>query len=82
MLGLPHLSVREIYATLLDEGTYLGSISTMYRILRRAGETRERRRLASHPAHIKPGLAASAPRRVWCSDISVLQQHRKRFMVS
>ena len=26
------LSVREIYATLLDEGIYLGSISTMYEI--------------------------------------------------
>jgi len=38
------LSVREIYATLLDEGVYLGSISTMYRVLRAARETRERRR--------------------------------------
>jgi putative transposase len=66
------LSVREIYATLLDEGTYLGSISTMYRVLRRAGETRERRRLATHPARVKPELAASAPRQVWCWDITKL----------
>ena len=35
-------SVREIYATLLDEGHYLGSISSMYRVLRAAGETKER----------------------------------------
>jgi putative transposase len=66
------LSVREIYATLLDEGRYLGSISTMYRVLRAAGETRERRRLATHPARVKPELAAREPNRVWCWDITKL----------
>ena len=66
------LSVREIYATLLDESVYLGSISTMYRVLRAAGETRERRRLATHPAHVKPELAASAPAQVWSWDITKL----------
>jgi putative transposase len=76
------LSVREIYATLLDEGTYLGSISTMYRVLRDAGEVRERRRLATHPARIKPELAATAPGQVWCWDISVLQQHGRSFAMS
>ena len=65
-------SVREIYAKLLDEGTYLGSISTMYRVLRDAGETRERRRLATHPAAIKPELAATAPNQVWSWDITKL----------
>ncbi len=66
------LSVREIYATLLDEGCYLGSISTMYRVLRAAGETRERRRLATHPARVKPELAATEPNRVWSWDITKL----------
>ncbi len=66
------LSVREIYATLLDEGVYLGSISTLYRVLRCAGETSERRRLATHPARIKPELAATAPHQVWCWDITKL----------
>jgi putative transposase len=66
------LSVREIYATLLDEGMYLGSISTMYRVLRDAEETRERRRLATHPARIKPELSASAQGQVWCWDITKL----------
>jgi putative transposase len=65
-------SVREIYATLLDEGVYLGSISTMYRVLRSAGETKERRRLATHPARVKPELAATAPGQVWCWDITKL----------
>jgi putative transposase len=66
------LSVREIYATLLDEGTYIGSISSWYRVLRRAGETRERRRQATHPARIKPELAATAPGEVWSWDITKL----------
>ncbi len=66
------LSVREIYATLLDEGCYLASISTWYRVLRVAGETRERRRQATHPARVKPELAASAPGEVWSWDISKL----------
>ena len=42
------VSVREIYATLLDEGIYLASVPTIYRILAEAGETRERRRQATH----------------------------------
>ena len=66
------LSVREIYATLLDEGVYLGSISTMYRVLRDAGESRERRALAKHPTMVKPELAATAPGQVWSWDITKL----------
>ena len=44
------LAPNEVWATLLDEGTYLGSVSTFYRVLREAGETRERRAQATHPA--------------------------------
>lgn len=66
------LSVREIYATLLDEGVYLGSISTIYRVLRAAGESRERRALAKHPPMVKPELAATAPGQVWSWDITKL----------
>ena len=62
----------EAWATLLDEGTYLGSISTFYRVLRAAGESRERRRQASHPAAVKPELAATAPNQVWSWDITKL----------
>ena len=63
----------EVWATLLDEGVYLASISTFYRLLRRAGETRERRRQASHPASVKPELVASAPNQVWSWDITKLR---------
>jgi putative transposase len=61
-----------IYATLLDEGTYLCSISTMYRLLRERGETGDRRRHSTHPARVKPELVAEAPNRVWSWDITKL----------
>jgi putative transposase len=63
----------EVWATLLDEGVYLGSISTFYRLLRRAGESRERRRQATHPASMKPELVATAPNQVWSWDITKLR---------
>lgn len=78
MLNLAHserfcdLSVREIYATLLDEGRYIASIATWYRVLHAAGETGERRRQATHPAHVKPELAAAKPGEVWSWDITKL----------
>ena len=62
----------EVYATLLDEGSYLASISTMYRVLRAADEVVERRRQATHPPTVKPELAADAPNRVWSWDITKL----------
>jgi putative transposase len=66
------LAPAEVWATLLDEGAYLGSQSTFYRLLRAAGETRERRRQATHPAAVKPELLAEAPNRVWSWDITKL----------
>jgi putative transposase len=66
------MAPAEIYATLLDEGVYLCSESTMYRLLRERGETRERRRQATHPAAVKPELVAPAPNRVWSWDITKL----------
>jgi putative transposase len=62
----------QVWATLLDEGVYLGSISTFYRLRRQAGETRERRRQATHPATVKPELVATAPNQVWSWDITKL----------
>ena len=62
-----------VYATLLDEGTYLCSESTMYRLLRERGETGDRRRQATHPAKVKPELVADAPNRVWSWDITKLR---------
>ena len=61
-----------VYARLLDAGLYLGSISTMYRVLREHDEVGERRRQATHPAAKKPELLASEPNQVWSWDISKL----------
>jgi putative transposase len=61
-----------VWATLLDEGTYLASISTMYRLLRARSQVRERRAVARRPAHIKPELVATAPNQVWSWDITKL----------
>ena len=62
----------EIYASLLDEGVYLCSIRTMYRILAKHGEVRERRRQLRHPAYRKPELLANGPNQVWSWDITKL----------
>jgi putative transposase len=61
-----------VYATLLDEGSYLCSVATMYRLLRARGETGDRRRHASHPARVKPELLATAPNQCWSWDITKL----------
>jgi putative transposase len=62
----------EVYATLLDEGTYLCSERTMYRILAAEGETRERRAQLVHPVYHKPELLAQAPNELWSWDITKL----------
>ncbi|MFI7709400.1 IS3 family transposase [Nonomuraea sp. NPDC049480] len=65
-------AVAQIWAELLDEGIYLASQSTMYRILREENLVRERRRQAAHPAKIKPELVAVQPNDVWSWDITRL----------
>jgi putative transposase len=61
-----------VYATLLDEGTYLASERTMYRLLAAEGETRPRRDQLIHPTYQKPELLATAPNQVWSWDITKL----------
>jgi putative transposase len=63
---------REVYAALLDEGTYLCSLSSMYRILRENQEVRERRNQLRHPAFAKPELLATGPNQIWTWDITKL----------
>ena len=62
----------EVYATLLDEGTYLCSVRSMHRILAENAETKERRNQLRHPQYKKPELLATAPNRVWSWDITKL----------
>ena len=61
-----------VYHELLDEGVYLASVSTMYRILHAHDEVRERRRQATHPARVKPELLATRPNEIWSWDITKL----------
>jgi putative transposase len=61
-----------VYAKLLDQGVYLASVPTMYRVLRDHDEVHERRRQATHPAATKPELLAKGPNQVYSWDITKL----------
>lgn len=63
---------REVYATLMDEGRYLCSWRSMYRILDEHQEVRERRNQLRHPSYSKPELLATAPNQLWSWDITKL----------
>ena len=68
------VSPEETYATLLDEGTYLCSTRTMYRILAaHHGGVRERRNQLTHPAYARPELLAQRPNELWSWDVSKLK---------
>jgi putative transposase len=66
-------SPAQVWATLLDEGRYLASERTMYRLLQANGEVRERRDQLTHPAYQRPELLAERPNEVWSWDISKLK---------
>ena len=67
-------SPAQVYATLLDEGRYLASQRSMYRLLAgRHGSVRERRAQLTHPAYTRPELLATGPNEVWSWDISKLK---------
>jgi len=66
------LAPAQVWAQLLDDGIYLCSIRTMYRLLAIVGENRERRRQRTHPARKKPELIARTPNQVWSWDITKL----------
>lgn len=66
-------SPRQVWATLLDEGRYLCSWRTMYRVLEKHGEVRERRNQLQHPVYKKPELLAMGPNELWSWDITKLR---------
>ena len=73
------LAPAQVWARLLDDGVYLCSISTMYRLLAVTGESRERRRQRTHPARKRPELIACRPNQVWSWDITKLQGPERGF---
>jgi putative transposase len=64
---------RQVWATLLDEGRYLCSWRTMYRLLSKNHLVQERRKVRRHPKYVRPELAASGPNQVWTWDITYLK---------
>ena len=70
-------SVRQVWAQLLDEGTYLCSVRTMYRILAENQAVRERRNQLRHPEYHRPELLATGPNQLWSWDITKLKGPRK-----
>lgn len=71
------IAPQEVYAALLDEGVYLCSVRTMYRILDEKKEVRERRNQAVHVEYAKPELLATQPNELWSWDITKLKGHVK-----
>ena len=67
------LAPAQVYATLLDEGTYHCSERTMYRVLAAAAEVRERRAQRRHPVYAAPELLATGPNQLWSWDITKLK---------
>jgi putative transposase len=67
------LAPAEVFATLLDEGTYHCSERTMYRVLAAQGEAHERRAQRRHPHYAAPELLATAPNQLWSWDITKLK---------
>jgi putative transposase len=70
-------SPTEVYATLLEQGQYLCSSRTMYRILAGAREVRERRNQCRRPSYQRPELLATAPNQVWSWDLTKLRSAQK-----
>ena len=66
------LAPAQVYAALLEDGEYLCSARTMYRVLVEAGQVRERRAQRRHPVYTKPQLVATAPNQVWSWDTTKL----------
>jgi putative transposase len=67
------LAPAEVYATLLDEGRYLCSERTMYRLLATHDEVRERRNQLRHPRYAAPELLGCRPNELWSWDITKLR---------
>lgn len=67
------LAPAQVYATLLDEGTYLCAERTMYRLLAAHDEVRERRAQRQHPDYAVPELLATGPNQLWSWDITKLK---------
>lgn len=62
----------QVYAKLLEDGEYVCSERTMYRIFAEHEQVRERRAQRRHPEYVKPQLVATKPNQVWSWDTTKL----------
>lgn len=69
---------RQVYASLLDEGCHLASVSTIYRVLSASQGIRERRAIRRHATYTKPELVARGPNQVWSWDITKVRGPQRR----
>jgi len=67
----------QVVATLSDEGQYVSSERTMYRILAENIQVKERRDQLQHPVYKRPELLATGPNQVWSWDITKLRAWAK-----
>ena len=72
------LALVQVYAHLLDEGRYLCSARTMYRLLAACQEVHEQRDQLRHPRYVALQLLAARPNELWSWDISVPSKRRRR----
>ena len=70
-------AITEVCATLLDEGRYICSERSMYRVMTRHQAVKERRNQLRHPEYTKPELLAIRPNQVWSWDITKLKGPKK-----
>jgi putative transposase len=67
------LPPSQIVPTLVDEGEYMGSERTFYRVLHEAGQQHHRGRAAKAKRHKPTSYRATGPNQVWSWDITFLR---------
>lgn len=67
----------QVYHTLLEQGEYLCSVSTMHRLLLEKELNGERRKQRQPQSHAIPRLAAQRPNEVWTWDITKLATEKR-----
>lgn len=67
----------DVHSSLLDNGRYLASIRTFYRVLERDGESNRRQHSRTAAPRLVPVLCADKPKELWSWDISPLASTKK-----
>ncbi len=64
------LSVQQVFYRVLDEGHYVASLRSWYRVAAAYRLSGDRRRQGKHPPRVIPELVAYGPNQVWSWDIT------------